>query len=650
MTVPVPDAPADGGVHSSSDSDEDWLLSHGGGGGFLDGGAFDRPFASHHLVFSKTSVEEDEIRFCFQIVDDDDGETLCEITPGLKMKHIKHLLFNAQAADEEGDKQGHEHQQQQQRQQPHQNLSSAVNSEVDKAQRAILSSSASSSLSSERLEATSQAILALGMSVLCYVWMGFLCPKIVVQRGAWSCCGCSKPLKEDQLRFWRTVLLKSLREHFFVNGVWTLDGKGGLEALQLTCDADDDGDVVLDKDDDVEAVTGEAAIDAASRESTTPVEENSAEAVNSEPFVLVPMGAGKDSTVAWELLGLVEPPIRRRWFFLEGSPGEFERCWRYGALAEASGVDIEDVLVAEFVWPASAFERYRNSALQMVGHPWAAIVSFASVLVALAHGASHVAVGNERSAGLGNGVLWEGVEVNHQWDKAFEYEEAAAAYLEKHCKGVVKYFSVLSSIWDLQVAMLFQRLCSRYSSLIVSCNQPQGPCASRWCGSCAKCAFVAAALGAFFPVSETRALFGDDPFESGSLTGHLDLLAGLPAAAGAEDQHAALVSATLPAPARARCKILTNPWKPLECVGGPEETRLALQLVQEKYLREKRRLPAFFTPARCAYLANDAQKPDLSLLEDWSEEHLLPTWLQGVVKRAVEEAATDLQQQLSKSN
>jgi len=222
--------------------------------------------------------------------------------------------------------------------------------------------------------------------------------------------------------------------------------------------------------------------------------------------------------------------------------------------------------------------------------------------------------------------------------------------------GTVSYFSALGPLWDVQVALLFSNLCPKHLPLIISCNDPQGPCASRWCGLCSKCAFVAAVLGAFFPVAQVRAIFGDDPFEGGALVGHLDLLAGLGPEAAADDRHTVAVVAALPAPARADCKVLTEPWKPLECVGGPDETRLALRLVEERYRRERRRLPSFFTAARRAALLRPesggsgvAGALDLTLLEDWGEEHLLPTWLEGTVRACLAEAVGALKSDLSQA-
>ncbi|KAL3671582.1 hypothetical protein V7S43_003498 [Phytophthora oleae] len=66
---------------------------------------------------------------------------------------------------------------------------------------------------------------------------------------------------------------------------------------------------------------------------------------------------------------------------------------------------------------------------QPAGHPWAALVAFDSVLAAILGDFTYVAVGNERSANYGNNVVHEGRPVNHQYDKSFDFETRAHAYI-----------------------------------------------------------------------------------------------------------------------------------------------------------------------------------------------------------------------------
>lgn len=527
---------------------------------------FEFPFAKNTIVFTSFNIEADSVEFNYEHRSKD-GEVLCTLHPALRLLDLKARLQ-------------------------------------------VLGDTARS--------AAEQAILGLGMAVLCYVWMGFLTPSILVTAAR-------HPLSEDQLAFWRTVLLEALREHFCVNGIRSFDGRGGLEDLKLISGGADGAGFFADCMIPTDTETDEA------RDSEDVV-----------PRVLVPMGAGKDSTVAWEIL--TQAGCEKRWFFLEGESREYSRCWRYRALGAASGApNVDDVLVAAFDWPTGAFTRASNQALSLAGHPWACIVCFAASVVALIHGYRHVAVGNERSAGLGNGIAWEGVEVNHQWDKSLAFERAAHTYLKHHCSGLINYFSVLTPLWDVQVGLLFGHLCSRYLPLILSCNRPIGAGATRWCAVCPKCAFVVVILGAFFPVNDVRAVFGDDLFETAAVAVQLDLLAGLGSDAALDDVDPVVLPAALPASARAHCHILSNPWKPFECVGGAEETRLALSLVERRYTREGLPLPRLFTEARRAALRAAAANDQKDLLSDWGEDVLIPPWLMTVLPACLEKALSAME-------
>ena len=106
------------------------------------------------------------------------------------------------------------------------------------------------------------------------------------------------------------------------------------------------------------------------------------------------------------------------------------------ALCELAGC--ESVCVADFWWPAANYALFQRARKAGAGEPgkkwddsarlWAAMVAFASALAAKLRGCEHVAVGNERSANLGNGVSWGGVEVNHQHDKSFAFEQKTHEY------------------------------------------------------------------------------------------------------------------------------------------------------------------------------------------------------------------------------
>jgi len=539
--------------------------------------SFEHPFAQNMLVFAGLVQTADSIEFVINH-EERSGVVLCTLRPAFRCLHLQSKIAS---------------------------LSSSVND--------------GSCGEHQRRDAVAQIILAFGMTTLCYVWMGFCTPTVVVRAAAFDAAGV-RGLTDTQITFWRDLFLKGLREHLFTNGIRSFDGKGGLDDFQLVVER---------------RVQQEKA--STSRNWQTD------QSASRRPRVLVPMGAGKDSTVAWEMLGRVaceDGKCERQWFFCEGETREFSKCWRYQALADASGDDFSNVLVSEFfLGDEAAFNRSRNSSLTLVGHPWACLVGFASILVALLEKFDYVAVGNERSAGLGNRVMWEGEEVNHQWDKSFAFERAMHEYLRLSCHSLVHYFSVLAPFWDVQVALLFAHLCPQHLPLILSCNQPEGINGSRWCAKCAKCAFVVAVLGAFFPVRSMRAVFGDDLFESADIAGHLDQVAGLDSEVAIEDADGPgnLLTPCLPALGRDHCQLLEMSWKPFECVGSAAETRLALRLVAQRYASEDLPMPRYFTSTRQEAL----RKQDgccSDLLREWGEDHLLPVWLEETAAKLLEDA------------
>ncbi len=304
--------------------------------------------------------------------------------------------------------------------------------------------------------------------------------------------------------------------------------------------------------------------------------------------VLVPVGGGKDSVVALEIvrrsgceLGLFSvgdaPPIR-------------------GTAAVAG---LPRLVVRRRLDPGLAA---LNRAGALNGHvPITAIVACAALLTAALHGFDAVAMANERSASSGN-VEWDGIEVNHQFSKGVAAERllrAAAAELG----GVVDVFSVLRPASELAIARAFARL-DRYHEAFTSCNaifrlDPALRAAS-WCGDCPKCRFVYLVLAPFSAPAHLRAVFGRD------------LLDG-------DDQFAGFALLTA-----------TGGRKPFECVGEEEESLAAMRLLADdprwSAHRVVRRLVADVLPR----FPPGAGDPAAALA--LSEEHAVPAGLMGSVR------------------
>ena len=66
------------------------------------------------------------------------------------------------------------------------------------------------------------------------------------------------------------------------------------------------------------------------------------------------------------------------------------------------------------------------------GHvPISGIIAFVLTTAAYLYNYSYIVMSNERSADEGNTEM-DGVIINHQWSKSFEFEEAFSQYLHNY--------------------------------------------------------------------------------------------------------------------------------------------------------------------------------------------------------------------------
>jgi len=253
--------------------------------------------------------------------------------------------------------------------------------------------------------------------------------------------------------------------------------------------------------------------------------------------VLVPVGGGKDSAVALEI-------VRRSGLELAlFSVGDAPPIAR---TVEVAG--LPHLLARRTLDPGLAA---LNAAGALNGHiPITAIVSCVALLSAALNGFDAVAMANERSASVGN-VSWDGVEVNHQFSKGLRAERLLSAAVAE-IAGAPRLFSVLRPASELAIARAFARM-ERYHGAFTSCNaifrlDPSLRAAS-WCCECPKCRFVFLALAPFSSPEHLREVFGRDLLdEEGQFEGF------------------ALLSAT-------------GGHKPFECVGEEQESLAAIRLL-----------------------------------------------------------------------
>jgi hypothetical protein len=304
--------------------------------------------------------------------------------------------------------------------------------------------------------------------------------------------------------------------------------------------------------------------------------------------VLVPVGGGKDSAVAIEIM---RRSGRELALFSIGDAPPIARTVAVAGLPH--------LLVRRRLDPGLAA---LNAAGAINGHiPITAIVSCAAVLTAALHGFDTVAMANERSASAGN-VGWDGVEVNHQFSKGLHAERLLAAALAELAGGV-RLFSLLRPASELAIARAFAGM-ERYHTAFTSCNaifrtDPALRSAS-WCCDCPKCRFVFLALAPFSAPAHLREVFGDDLLDD-------------------DRQFAGFALLTA-----------TGGHKPFECVGEEQESLAAIRMLAAdprwSAHRVVRRLAAEVLPA----FPSSAGDPDDALV--LSDEHAVPAALLADVR------------------
>ena len=194
------------------------------------------------------------------------------------------------------------------------------------------------------------------------------------------------------------------------------------------------------------------------------------------------------------------------------------------------------------------------------GHiPISVIYAFLGLMSAVFYDYDSVIVGNEKSANYGN-VEYLGETINHQWSKSEEFEKLFQEYVKKFITPDISYSSPLRNLNELEVTKEFAKY-PKYFNVFSSCNRNfkiNAPLRSdelrrgKWCGECAKCLFVFIMLSAFLSKEKVLEIFGKNLFEDESLLPLFQELLGI------------------------------KDFKPFECVGTPEEVKLALSEIVKK--------------------------------------------------------------------
>lgn len=291
---------------------------------------------------------------------------------------------------------------------------------------------------------------------------------------------------------------------------------------------------------------------------------------------LLPLGGGKDSLVSLEWLRQTDEA------FTPAFIGSSELIKNTAKTAGMPYLQIQrklSPLLAEL-----------NQQGAYNGHiPITAINSAILTLAAILYGYDRIIFSNEHSANVGNLVLDNGFEVNHQYSKSLAFEVDYQHHIRTRLSPSIQYVSLLRSLNEISIVKAFARF-TQYHAVFSSCNRNFHLSGSQntqglWCGNCPKCHFTFLTLAVFLPQAEVIAIFGknllDDPEQ---IPGFL-ALAGLGQnkpfeCVGEIEESRAALAELLQLEAWQHCAVLNAIKEPLQSVTYPKLS----QLVSLKYL------------------------------------------------------------------
>ena len=351
-------------------------------------------------------------------------------------------------------------------------------------------------------------MLILGIS-----YWKLYCPKKIEIADNW--------LTKEQAEFWNTVYTKGLGEFFYKNGV---DFRGLVQFPYVS--------------------SHPGGSEATDRISSSFKGDSIASLQNDKTFKdrsFLMLGGGKDSIVAAELLKRDKKTFTA--FVINDYSIQKE-------LIKLLGVD--SIIVQRKIDPKLLELGKQKDAYN--GHvPVSAIYAFIALFAAAIYDYRYIISSNEASSNYGN-VEYLGETINHQWSKSLEFETLFSDYVKKYLTTNIYYFSILRPLYEIKIAQLFVKY-PKYFSAFSSCNRNfriKHERIWKWCGQCAKCAFIFVTLAAFLPKEEVVKIFGKNLFADASLINTYKELLGI------------------------------RGIKPFECVGTPDEVTLAFYLVYKK--------------------------------------------------------------------
>lgn len=433
-------------------------------------------------------------------------------------------------------------------------------------------------------------VFNIGLAEMLSYWKSTTSPVIEIKAGN---------LNEEQIVWWKKLLIKGMGEFFFVNNIdFTQE-----DFVKISCTFSNEGSDLLD-----ESAAGKPLVSTLEPQSTdveslaTPIEPFTSSLTDlqaTKEKILIPVGGGKDSAVTLEILGNHSKDVGT--FAINPTPAAIDLI---RAKNINNNINVERNLDPKII--------ELNNQGYLNGHvPISALFAFTSVFSADLFGYTHVAISNERSSNEGN-VEFLGQQVNHQYSKTFEFEVDFQNYIKKYFDDQAPfYFSFLRPLFELQIAQIFSgntestSEMEKFHPIFRSCNRGQKT--NTWCGKCSKCLFAYIILFPFLSDEKIISYFSKDLFEDEKLWPIAQELIGI----GAK--------------------------KPLDCVGTHEESIVAFYISIKKYQKSGQKLPPLLEIINDGFMnnQNDLENRTNLILNAWNDENSLPKAIAEILKKYV---------------
>lgn len=400
--------------------------------------------------------------------------------------------------------------------------------------------------------ATDNFIFHLGLAEIPSYWKTACSPAIIIKAGY---------LEKNQIKFWQNLFLNGMGQFFYENRLPFIVPNWKI------CEQ-------------------------------KPKKHPDPSVLKFENQTLVPLGGGKDSLVALELLRQAGKKTILFAFNPNKSLKEICRAAKGPVIAVERGIDPQLPLMAK--------KGFLN------GHtPFSALLAFHSIASAAIFDCKEIAFSQEKSSNESN-VKYLGRNINHQYSKSFDFENKFREYSKKYLAKNIVYFSFLRPLHEIQIAAIFSRH-QKYFPYFLSCNKPftlisRAAGDLGWCGNCPKCLSLFAMLYPFIKEERLLAIFKKNLFENEKLAPLMADLLGEGVA------------------------------KPFECVGTFTETQAAFYLSLKKIIQERGAgdLPVLLKKFKNEYLPkyNNIDKQSKKILNSWDNRHNLAKNLVAVLKKA----------------